>query len=221
MFILEIRLEGIKKKYSRNKRELIVLENLDMYLPEGKFIVISGDIGVGKSTLLNIISGLSRPTKGKVFYDEKEITGLDDKAISNIRKNYLGVVTQNCELIPYLTVLENLKLAYEINKNTKSNDADSRIAFSELLNELGLLSLENEYPRNLSSGEIKRAAIVRALVTNPEVIIMDEPTANLDRQNVTNVLKLLRRYCDLGSMVVISSHEKEAYDYSDIHKNLD
>lgn len=216
--MLEIRLEEITKKYSRDKRELIVLENLDMYLPEGKFIVISGDSGVGKSTLLNIISGLSKPTKGKVFYDEKQITGLDDKALSNIRKTYLGIVTQNCELIPYLTVLENLKLAYEINKG---NDADSKDAFSELLNEIGLLSLENEFPGNLSSGEIKRAAIARALVTNPEVIIMDEPTANLDRQNVTNVLKLLRRYCDLGSTVVISSHEKEAYDYSDIHKNLD
>ncbi len=221
MFILEIRLDGIKKKYRRDKRELIVLENLDMYLPEGKFVVISGDSGVGKSTLLNIISGLSRPTKGKVFYDEKEITGLVDKELSDIRKKYLGVVTQNCELIPYLTVLENLKLAYEINKNTKSNDADSRIAFSELLNDLGLLSLENEFPGNLSGGEIKRAAIARALVTNPEVIIMDEPTANLDRQNVTNVLKLLRRYCDLGNLVVISSHEKEVYNYLDIHKNLD
>ena len=165
MFILEIRLDGIKKKYRRDKRELIVLENLDMYLPEGKFVVISGDSGVGKSTLLNIISGLSRPTKGKVFYDEKEITGLVDKELSDIRKKYLGVVTQNCELIPYLTVLENLKLAYEINKNTKSNDADSRIAFSELLNDLGLLSLENEFPGNLSGGEIKRAAIARALVT--------------------------------------------------------
>ena len=118
-------------------------------------------------------------------------------------------------------MLENLKLAYEINKNTKSNDADSRIAFSELLNDLGLLSLENEFPGNLSGGEIKRAAIARALVTNPEVIIMDEPTANLDRQNVTNVLKLLRRYCDLGNLVVISSHEKEVYNYLDIHKNLD
>ena len=221
MFILEIRLDGIKKKYRRDKRELIVLENLDMYLPEGKFVVISGDSGVGKSTLLNIISGLSRPTKGKVFYDEKEITGLVDKELSDIRKKYLGVVTQNCELIPYLTVLENLKLAYEINKNTKSNDADSRIAFSELLNDLGLLSLENEFPGNLSGGEIKRAAIARALVTNPEVIIMDEPTANLDCQNVTNVLKLLRRYCDLGNLVVISSHEKEVYNYLDIHKNLD
>ena len=97
MFILEIRLDGIKKKYRRDKRELIVLENLDMYLPEGKFVVISGDSGVGKSTLLNIISGLSRPTKGKVFYDEKEITGLVDKELSDIRKKYLGVVTQNCE----------------------------------------------------------------------------------------------------------------------------
>ena len=116
MFILEIRLDGIKKKYRRDKRELIVLENLDMYLPEGKFVVISGDSGVGKSTLLNIISGLSRPTKGKVFYDEKEITGLVDKELSDIRKKYLGVVTQNCELIPYLTVLENLKLAYEIER---------------------------------------------------------------------------------------------------------
>ena len=218
---MEIRLEEITKIYSREKRELIVLENLNMTLPEGKFIVITGDSGVGKSTLLNIISGLSKPTKGKVYYGENEITGWNDEELSNIRNTYLGIVTQNCELIPYLTVVENLKLAYEMNKNTKGKEIENKDIFCDLLNELGLLSLKNEFPRNLSSGEIKRAAIARALITKPEIIIMDEPTANLDRQNVKNSLRLLRKYRDLGSMVVISSHEKEALEYADIHKSLD
>ena len=216
-----IRLEEVTKKYSQGNRERIVLKNLNMSLPEGKFIAISGDSGVGKSTLLNIIAGLIKPSEGRVFYGERELTGLKDKELSNIRNKHLGIVTQNCDLIPYLTLIENLKLVIEIKKNVKEKEIEYKDLFSELLNELGLLSLKNDLPGNMSSGEIKRAAIARALITKPEIIIMDEPTANLDRQNVKTVLRLLRKYSDLGSMVVISSHENEAFDYSDIHKRLE
>lgn len=217
---MEIWLEDITKKYSRDKRELFVLKHFNMTFPEGKFIVIAGDSGVGKSTLLNIIAGLSKPTQGKVYYGENEITGWKDKELSNMRNEYLGIVTQNCELIPYLTLLENLKLAYEINQKTREKEMENKDLFSELMDDLGLTSLQNELPRNLSSGEIKRAAIARALVTKPEIIIMDEPTANLDRKNVKNVLRVLRKYSNLGSTVVISSHEKEAIEYTDIYKIL-
>lgn len=258
---MDIRLDAIIKKYKRDKREFTVLDNISVTLPQGKFTVISGDSGVGKSTLLNIVAGLSKPTEGKVYYGEKEITALGDEELAELRTDFMGVMTQNCELIPYLTLIENLKLAYDIsaksekNKNSSSDgneDSDSNgdnivsdnstnnntgkgnktgkesseeeepTSFSaELLDALGLSQLRNEYPSSLSSGEIKRAAIARTLITKPDLIIMDEPTANLDRKNVRAVLQLLKRFSTQGSTVIISSHEQEAIAEADFKYELE
>ncbi|WP_027209484.1 ABC transporter ATP-binding protein [Butyrivibrio hungatei] len=237
---MDIRLDAIIKKYKRDKREFTVLDNINVTLPQGKFTVISGDSGVGKSTLLNIVAGLSKPTEGKVYYGEKEITSLGDEELAELRTDFMGVMTQNCELIPYLTLIENLKLAYDIsgksekNKNSSSNNnsssdgngkeplAEELASFSaELLDALGLSQLRNEYPSSLSSGEIKRAAIARTLITKPDLIIMDEPTANLDRKNVRAVLQLLKRFSTQGSTVIISSHEQEAIAEADFKYELE
>lgn len=237
---MDIRLDAIVKKYKRDKREFTVLDNINVTLPQGKFTVISGDSGVGKSTLLNIVAGLSKPTEGKVYYGEKEITSIGDEELAELRTDFMGVMTQNCELIPYLTLIENLKLAYDIsgksekNKNSSSDgngDSDSNgkeplaeelASFSaELLDALGLSRLRNEYPSSLSSGEIKRAAIARTLITKPDLIIMDEPTANLDRKNVRAVLQLLKRFSTQGSTVIISSHEQEAIAEADFKYELE
>lgn len=215
---MEIRLEGITKKYQRNNRKISVLDDLSLTIPNGKFALFSGDSGVGKSTLLNIISGVSRPTSGKVYYGKEEITAYNEKQLSDFRREKLGIVTQNCELIPYLTLYENLELSYELNKGPV--DEDKKKDMIKQLNELGLYNLENEYPKNLSSGEIKRAAIARSIISKPEVVIMDEPTANLDRKNVTRVLEVLRRCNESGSTVIISSHEGQAIDFADVNINL-
>ena len=225
---MDIILNEITKKYKRDKREFTVLDKVSVTIPHGKFTVISGDSGVGKSTLLNIIAGLSRPTQGKVYYDEREITSLGDDGLSELRSGFMGVMTQNCELIPYLTLRENLKLAYDIstgNKGDKRSVSDdkevSKNLFEELLGALGLSHLQNEYPSSLSSGEIKRAAIARTLITHPKLVIMDEPTANLDRKNVRAVLKLLKRFSTQGSTVIISSHEQEALVEADFKYGLE
>ncbi len=260
---MDIRLDAIIKKYKRDKREFTVLDDINVTLPQGKFTVISGDSGVGKSTLLNIVAGLSKPTEGKVYYGEKEITALGDEELAKLRMGFMGVMTQNCELIPYLTLGENLELAYDIsakggkNKNLigdgtgdsddtsdnigngenisngnntgkgnktgkESPEGEEPTSFSaELLDALGLSQLRNEYPSSLSSGEIKRAAIARTLITKPELIIMDEPTANLDRKNVRAVLQLLKRFSTQGSTVIISSHEQEAIAEADFKYELE
>ena len=225
---MDIRLDAIIKKYKRDKREFTVLGGINTTLPHGKFTVISGDSGVGKSTLLNIVAGLSRPTEGKVYYGEKEITPLGDEELSKLRTGFMGVMTQNCELIPYLTLGENLKLACDIGsgeerhkKDLPDDNDDSAGLFAELLAALGLTHLKNEYPSSLSSGEIKRAAIARTLITRPELVIMDEPTANLDRKNVRAVLDLLKRFSKNGSTVIISSHEQEALREADYNLALE
>ena len=218
---LDISLKNIKKKYKRGKRDNVVLDNVSLDIPYGKFVVISGDSGAGKSTLLNIASGLSKPSSGSVFYGNKDITKLTDEELSAFRNNHLGIVTQESDLISYLTLLENLKISCIINKVPDDESFDRDELFSLITDELGLSALKDELPCNMSGGEIKRAAIARALVTKPKVIIMDEPTANLDRGNVRSVLKLLRKFCDLGSTVIISSHEREAIDFADINLKLD
>ena len=215
---MEIRLEDIVKNYSRGRREFTVLDKVSFDIPAGRFTLITGDSGIGKSTLLGIIAGLIRPTSGKVFYDDKEITASNDDELSKIRNAHLGIVTQESDLIPYLTLEDNIRLTYEINNRGKVLDDSS---LDEVLNALGLSELKSSYPSEMSGGEIKRAAVARALLIDPEVIIMDEPTANLDRKNVRNVLRLLRMCSDKGSTVIISSHEEEAAAFADVIKDLE
>ncbi|SES91131.1 ABC transporter ATP-binding protein [[Clostridium] polysaccharolyticum] len=213
---MEIRLEHIKKIYAHGNRKLKVLDDVTMNIPSGNFFVIEGPSGSGKSTLLGIIAGLIPPTSGTVSYDKEQITGLDDNGKSVIRNLKTGIVMQDNTLVPYLTVYENVDLPNYIDslKNKKSK-SDNSLVIENLLDEVGLSELKNEFTENLSGGEIKRAAIARALVREPELLIMDEPTANLDRDNVEKVLKLLRRMADKGRTVIIATHESEARKYSD------
>lgn len=212
---MEIKIESITKRFTRGRREFTVLDNISATIPDKKFVVITGDSGVGKSTLLNILSGLMRPTTGKVLYEDKEITGLNDRDLSSLRIKYLGIVSQSSDLISYLTLAENLKLSREISGREGEDETD------KVLERLGLEDLKSSYPEEMSGGEIKRAAIARAILISPEVLIMDEPTANLDRKNVRNVLSLLKEQQDKGKTVVISSHEEEALEYCDINIDLE
>ncbi len=218
---MSIRIDKITKKYKRNTREEVVLKDFEYDIPEGKFTVFHGESGVGKSTLLRIVSGLTKPTEGKVYFGDVEITALNDIDISEFRKSHLGIMTQNIELIPYLSVIDNLKFVYGLNNDLKKVAEVDEEKIEELLNELGLHELRNEFPSSLSSGELKRAAIARTLINSPKYIIMDEPTANLDHKNVVKVLKLLCKYAENGSTVIISSHEEEALEYADNHKKLE
>ncbi len=212
---MEIKIENITKRFTRGRREFTVLDNISATIPDKKFVVITGDSGVGKSTLLNILSGLMRPTSGKVLYEDKEITGLNDRDLSSLRIKDLGIVNQSSDLISYLTLEENLSLSREISGREGAEETD------QVLRRLGLCDLKSSYPEEMSGGEIKRAAIARAILVSPEVLIMDEPTANLDRKNVRNVLSLLKEQQDKGKTVVISSHEEEALEYCDINIDLE
>ena len=206
---MEIRIEKISKKFKRGRREITVLDEVSALIPAKAFTLVTGDSGAGKSTLLNIISGLISSDGGSIFLDDLDLTTLSDKRLSELRQKKFGIVTQTSDLISYLTLEENLDVALKITGKKEGNKDD-------LLEKLGLLDLKDSYPDEMSGGEIKRAAIVRSLITEPEVVIMDEPTANLDRQNVRKVLALLKEYKDKGKSVIISSHEAEAKEYCDV-----
>lgn len=212
---MEIRIENINKKFKRGRREFTVLHDISATIPDKKFTVITGDSGVGKSTLINIISGLAKPTSGKVIYGDKEITNLSDSELSDVRIKNLGIVNQTSDLISYLTLKENLELSIKI---AGRGDKDK---ISSVLTRLGLSDLEESYPGEMSGGEIKRAAIARAILTEPDIVIMDEPTANLDRNNVRNVISILKEYRDNGGTVIISSHEEEVLLHCDNNIDLE
>lgn len=218
---MEIRLEHIHKIYMRGRRNHTVLKDINMTIPTGKLLVVEGRSGSGKSTLLNIIAGLSKPTGGVVYYDKERISEWDENKKAEMRRSIVGIVTQDSGLVPYLTVYENVNLSnYICKKNDKVLKADQLAFRDKLLEDLGLVRLKNEYPANLSGGEIKRVAIARALVGKPKILIMDEPTANLDKENVERVWSLLRNHANQGNTVIVATHESEANKYSDMIVHL-
>ena len=178
------RLENVTKTYKNNNTENHALNKIDLEIEEGEIIVILGPSGSGKSTMLNILSGIDSVTKGKVFYKNKDITKLKETELTKYRKDNLGFVFQSYNLIPNLTVRENLELGSELSNNP--------LNIKEILKEVGLIKHINKYPYQLSGGQMQRVSIARALVKNPSVLFCDEPTGALDEETGKKVLKLLQ-----------------------------
>ncbi len=178
------RLENVTKTYKNNNTENHALNKIDLEIEEGEIIVILGPSGSGKSTMLNILSGIDSVTKGKVFYKNKDITKLKETELTKYRKDNLGFVFQSYNLIPNLTVRENVELGSELSNNP--------LNIKEILKEVGLIKHINKYPYQLSGGQMQRVSIARALVKNPSVLFCDEPTGALDEETGKKVLKLLQ-----------------------------
>ncbi len=178
------RLENVTKTYKNNNTENHALNKIDLEIEEGEIIVILGPSGSGKSTMLNILSGIDSVTKGKVFYKNKDITKLKENELTKYRKDNLGFVFQSYNLIPNLTVRENVELGSELSNNP--------LNIKEILKEVGLIKHINKYPYQLSGGQMQRVSIARALVKNPSVLFCDEPTGALDEETGKKVLKLLQ-----------------------------
>lgn len=209
-----IRLEQIDKRYKTLRRTREVFSGLNLTIDDGKFTLLKGESGSGKSTLINLLLGFTPADSGKVYYEDTEFTGLDESSKAAFRRENIGVVTQDSSLISYLTVDENIVLAAGEGKLSRKERED-------LLDIVGLKDCIDAYPGELSGGEIKRAAIARAVAGNPHTILMDEPTANLDKENVRRVLNLLRKKAAEGNTVIISSHEEDAREYADVTVDLD
>ena len=203
-----VKFENVSKIYETGDHVLKALDEVDLTLEKGQFIVILGPSGAGKSTLLNLLGGLDVPTKGKIIVDGTDISKLNSNQLAEYRAMKVGFIFQFYNLIPTLTVLENVSLVNEISKDYL--DAKT------MLDEVGLLDHINNFPSELSGGEQQRVSIARALAKNPQIVLCDEPTGALDSQTGVMVLRLLKSMCaNYGKTVVVVTHNQNIAKIAD------
>ncbi len=185
--------------------EVIGLHDITLYIDEGEFVVISGPSGSGKTTLLNIIGGLDAPTSGSVALEEHVITGLSEKKLSALRRDHIGFVFQAYNLIPVLTARDNIE--YVMRLQGKSQD-QCRERTEEIATKLGIMEYLEKLPNHLSGGQQQRVAVARAVAPKPQLILADEPTANLDSKSAENLMDMMQQLNeDEGITIIFSSHD--------------
>jgi putative ABC transport system ATP-binding protein len=189
-----LRLEGISKRYRAESAP--ILDRLELALQSGEYLAVMGESGAGKSTLLNLIAGLDHPDSGRVYIDDMELSALDDDAVTRWRRRNMGFVFQAFHVLPYLTVLQNVRLPLDL---LGIHDPQRQRSAQQMLEACGIAALAERYPRELSGGELQRIAIARALVHRPRLVLADEPTGNLDARTADQILRLLREQLRLNS----------------------
>jgi putative ABC transport system ATP-binding protein len=201
-----VRLKNVTKDYGRDQALTHALRGVNLELAAGEFTAMAGPSGSGKSTLLNIIGGLDRPTSGQVEVDGREINSLSNTQLGLLRRDRLGFIFQSYNLIPVLTALENAEYVLMLQGIFT---AERRERVRKVLKEVGLEGLENRYPRQLSGGQQQRVAIARAIVSEPALVLADEPTANVDSETGKALLDLMRRLNEeKGVTFFFSTHEE-------------
>ena len=194
----------VRKSLPLSHERIDILKGISFEIHQGEFAAIVGPSGSGKSTLLGIIAGLDNPTSGQVFIDEIDITRMSEGHLATVRNQKIGMVFQAFNLIPTLTAQENVEIPLYVGKHSGSASERAK----ELLSLVGLSHRLGNRPTQLSGGEQQRVAIARALVTKPAIIIMDEPTGNLDQRNSDNVLQLIRELREqTGTTFIIATHD--------------
>jgi putative ABC transport system ATP-binding protein len=214
-----VSLKGIKKAFFRGKEAVHVLEDLDLDVPAGSFDALMGPSGSGKSTLLNIIAGLDRPSQGTVMVAGADLTRLSDAQLATWRSQTIGFIFQSFNLIPVLTAAQNVELPLLLT-GLKSADRKQRVATA--LRVVGLADRVDHYPRQLSGGQEQRVAIARAIVNDPQIIVADEPTGDLDRKSADDVLNLMEKLNkELGKTIFMVTHDPAAAERATVQRKLD
>lgn len=196
-----VEIKNVSKTYKIGEKEFKALDNIDLSINKGKFVVILGPSGAGKSTLLNLIGGMDTPTSGSIKIDGEDISKYNENQLSEYRAENIGFIFQFYNILPTLTVLENVKLVKDIVKN----GIDSK----EAIKAVGLEKHMDKFPNQLSGGEQQRVSIARAIAKDPKLLLCDEPTGALDSKTGVDVLKLLRKQCDGNNdanTVIIVTH---------------
>ena len=206
-----LKVENLTKIYGKNTTKVVALDNVSFSVDKGEFVAIVGKSGSGKSTLLHLIGGVDRPTSGKVYIDDKDIFSFDDDKLAIFRRRQVGLIYQFYNLIPILNVEENIALPLELD-----NKKVSKKTMNDILNLLGLQNRRYHLPNELSGGQQQRTSIGRAIITNPTIILADEPTGNLDTKASDEVVALLKKYNkDLKQTIIMITHNMEIASIAD------
>ena len=202
--------EKLVKEYERRGKTFRAVDDVDIQINKGEFIIITGESGSGKTTLLNLLLGLTKPESGTVLFDGEDISTFDDKRLSEIRNEKIKYIPQGDSLLTSLTVRENILFPYVI--GGKEEPPKERLI--ELAEKLGITDLLDVYPSELSGGEMRRVTRARAVINKPAGIIADEPTGNLDRDNTSKVMEIFKDISGEGTAVVVVTHQRETLDYA-------
>ena len=203
-----LRAENVTKIYGSGPDTVVAVREVSFEVHSGEFVALVGPSGSGKTTMLAMLAGLLSPSDGKIFIDGKEMSAMGDRERANFRRQYIGFTFQQNNLVPYLTAKDNVDLMLRLNKKPLRNGV---VKSESMLTRLGLEQRMHAYPSELSGGQQQRVAIARALVTDPVLIVADEPTGDLDRHTGEEVLSLLDQLVhQLGKTIVMVTHDPKA-----------
>jgi len=203
---------NVTKTYRQGDNPVVALDHVTLNISRNEFLAITGKSGCGKSTLINMIGGLDSPDQGQVMIDGEDLSGMDDRRLTLFRRNRVGIIFQFFNLLPILTLEENIALPHLLKEGTNS----LREKIDHLLNEMDLYQRRHHKPHELSGGEMQRVAICRALINDPDLILADEPTGNLDSASGRQVLEILRRLRDeQGKTILLVTHSPEGAAMAD------
>ncbi len=206
-----IEIKDVGKDYLDGDTLVSAIAKMDISIDDGEFVGIMGQSGSGKSTLLSILGGLNQPTRGRVVVDTLDIYELSSEQRADFRSEYIGIIFQSFQLIPYLTVKENIKLPMAITGLKAKTQEEMAL---NVLNKVGLENKANRLPDQLSGGEQERVAIARAIVNNPPILLADEPTGNLDSKTAGEVISLLKQLNKEGQTIIMVTHNPEMCRHS-------
>jgi len=209
--MIQIELNNISETFTSESVQVKALLNINLNINKGDYIAIIGSSGSGKSTLMNIIGALVRPTSGVYKLDGQKVSGMNDKKLANLRKNRIGFVFQNFNLIPRISILSNVELPMVYKRVSKVERRERTLT---LLKKVGLEGRSSFRPNQISGGEIQRAAIARALANNPDIILADEPTGNLDSKRGEEIMKIFQDLNKEGITVILVTHDIEKARYA-------
>lgn len=198
------------KEYERRGKSFRAVDDIEFAIDKGEFVMIEGESGSGKTTFLNLLTGLTDPTSGDVTIDGKTLKDISDKDISKIRNEKIKYIPQGESLLSALTVRENILFPFTIGGTKRPSEE----RLLEVAEKLGITELLDEYPSELSGGEMRRATIARAVINRPSLIIADEPTGSLDQANTSKVMDIFKSIAEEGTAVIVVTHQKETLGYA-------
>ncbi|MDD5723921.1 MAG: ABC transporter ATP-binding protein [Syntrophales bacterium] len=206
-----IKISNIAKEYSSGDATVSAIRHMDFCIDDGEFVSIMGQSGSGKSTLLSVMGGLNHPTRGVVYLDTMDVYALSNEQRADFRSEYIGFIFQSYQLIPFLTVLENVKLPLAITKFKEKLQDEMALS---VLDQVGLVDKAHRLPDQLSGGEQERVAIARAIVNKPPILLADEPTGNLDTKTTMDIMNTLQSLNEEGLTIIMVTHNPDLCRFS-------